>query len=55
MELPIKVLEKTAIFTRPKIEEQMLIVIEKTIHEDNLAQPLETNTKQFQTAVFNWF
>ena len=39
MELPSKLLEQIAYNTRPKIEEHMLIVMDKSTHEDNLSQP----------------
>ena len=48
MELPSKLLEQTAFNTRPKIEEHMLIVMDKSTHEEHLSQPLETNNKQFK-------
>ena len=40
MEVPSKVLEQTAFNTRPKIGEHMLIVVDISIHEENLAQPI---------------
>ena len=51
MELPSKILEQTAFNTRPKIEEHMLIVMDKSTHEEHLFQPLQTSNKQFKTAV----
>ena len=51
MELPSKLLEQTAFNTRTKIEEHMLIVMDKSIHEEHLSQPLQTNNKQFKKAV----
>ena len=51
MELPSKLLEQIAFITRPRVEEHMLIVMDKSIHEEHLAQPLKTNNKQFKTAV----
>ena len=51
MELPSKLLEQIAFITRPKIEEHMLIVMEKSTHEEHLSQPLQTNNKQFKIAV----
>ena len=50
MELPSKLLEQIAYNTRPKIEEHMLIVMDKSTHEEHLSQPLQTN-KQFKIAV----
>ena len=51
MELPSKLLEQIAFNTRPKIEEHMLIVMDKSTHEEHLFQPLQTNYKQFNLAV----
>ena len=51
MELSSKLLEQIAFNTRPKIEEHMLIVMDKSIHEEHLFQPLQTNNKQFKIAV----
>ena len=51
MELPSKILEQIAFNTRPKIEEHMLIVMDKSTHEEHLSQPLQTNNKQFKVAV----
>ena len=51
MELPIKLLEQIAYNTRIRIEEHILIVMRKSTHEEHLAQPLQTNNKQFKIAV----
>ena len=51
MELPSKLLEQIAFNTRPKIEEHMLIVMDKSTHEEHLSQPLQTNNKQFKVAI----
>ena len=52
MELLSKVLEEIAFITRPnKIDEHILIVLYKNIHEEHLSQPLQTNNKQFKMAV----
>ena len=51
MELTSKLLEEIAFNTRPKIEEHMLIVMNKSTHEEHLSQPLQTNNKQFKIAV----
>ena len=51
MELPSKFLEQIAFNTRPKMEEHMLIVMDKSTHEQHLSQPLQTNNKQFKIAV----
>ena len=45
MELPSKVLEEIAFNTRLKIEEHMLAVMDKSIHEEHLSQPQQTNNK----------
>ena len=51
MELPSKLLEQIAFNTRPKNEEHMLKVMDKSTHEKLLAQILQTNNKQFKIAV----
>ena len=51
MELPSKLLEQIAFNTRPKVEEYMLIVMDKSTHKEHLSQPLQTNNKQFKIAV----
>ena len=51
MELPSKILEEIAFITRPKIEEHMLIVLDKSTHEKHLFQQLQTYNKQFKIAV----
>ena len=51
MELPSKLLEQIAFNTRPKIEEHMLIITDKSAHEEHLFQPLQTNNKQFKIAI----
>ena len=51
MELPSKLLEQIALNTRPKIEEHMLIVLNKSTQEEHLSQPLQTNNKPFKIAV----
>ena len=45
MEIPSKNLEQIAFNTIPKSEEHMLIVMDKSTHEEHLAQPLQTNIK----------
>ena len=50
MELPSKILEQIAFNTRPKLEERMLIVLDKSTHEEHLAQPLQINNRQFKIA-----
>ena len=51
MELPSKLLEQIAFKTRPKIEEHMLIVMDRRTHKEYLSQTLQTNNKQFKIAV----
>ena len=51
MELPSKLLEQIAFKTRPKIKEHILVVMEKSTHEEHLSQPLQTNNKHFKIAV----
>ena len=51
MELPSKLLEQIAFNTRPKIEEHMLIIMDKSSNEEHLFQPLQTNNKQFKIAI----
>ena len=51
MELPSKLLEQIAFITRPKIEDYMFIVMDKSIHEEHLAQLLQTNNRHFKKAV----
>ena len=51
MELPSKLLEQIAFNTRPKIEEHMLNIMDKSTHEEHLSQPLQTNDKQFKIAI----
>ena len=50
-ELPSKLLEQTAFNTRPKMEEHMLILMDKSTHEEHLSQPLQTNNKQFKIPI----
>ena len=51
MGLPSKLLERIAFITRPKIEEHMLIVMDKSTHDEHLIQLLQTKNKQFKVAV----
>ena len=46
MELPSSLLEQIAFNTRLKIDEHMLIVMDKSTHEQHLFQPLQTNNRQ---------
>ena len=51
MQLPSKLLEQIAFITRSKIEEHLLIVMDKSTHEEHLSQPLQTNNRQFKIAI----
>ena len=51
MELPSEILEQIAFNTRPKIEEHMLIIMDKSTHEEHLFQPVQTNNKQLKIAI----
>ena len=51
MELPNKILQEIAFNTRPKIGKHMLIVMNKSTHEEHSSQPLQTNNKQFKLAI----
>ena len=51
MELTSKLLAQIVIQTKPKTEEHMLLVMDKSIHEGHLFQPLQTNNKQFKIAI----
>ena len=45
MELPSKLLDQIVFNTRTKMEEHMLIIMDKSIHEEHLFQPLQFNKK----------
>ena len=51
MELPSQILAQIAFNTRPKIEEHILVLMDKSTHEEHLSQPFQTNNKQFKIAV----
>ena len=51
MELPSKISKQIAYNTRPKIEEHMLILMDKSTHEEHLSQPLQFYFKHFKIAV----
>ena len=51
MELPSEILEQIAFTTRSQKEEYLLIVMDKTTHEDHLSQPLQTRIEHFKIAV----
>ena len=53
MELPSKILGQTAFNTSLKIKEHLLIVMDKSTHEEHLAQPFQTNIKQFKILLNN--
>ena len=56
MELPCKPSKQIAFNTKPKIEEHMLVVMDKSTHEEHLTQSLQTNIKQFKiTVTFQMF
>ena len=52
MELPSKILEQIAFNTRPKIEEPLFIIMDKSTHEEHLLDSLQTNNKKFKLAIF---
>ena len=51
MNLASRILEQIAVNTRAKIEEYMLIVMDKSTHEEHLSQSLQTNNKRFNVAI----
>ena len=51
MELPSKLLEEIAFNTKPKIEEHMLVIMDKSTQDEHLSQPLQTNNKQYKIAI----
>ena len=51
MELHSKILEQTAHSTKPKLEEHMLIVMDKSTQEEHLSQLLQTNNEQYKIVV----
>ena len=51
MELAIKLLEQIAYNTRAKKEVHMLVVMDKSTHEEHLSQALQTHNKQFRITV----
>ena len=51
MELPSKLLEQKAYNTKSKTQEHLLIVMDKSNHEEHFFQPLQTNNKQFKIAI----
>ena len=51
MELPSNILEQIAFNTRSRIDEHILIVMDKSTRQEHLSQPLQTNNNQFKLAV----
>ena len=51
MKLPSNLMEQIVLRTRPKIEEHVLIDVDKPIHEEHQCQPFQTNNKQLKIAV----
>ena len=51
MELLSKLSEQIALSSRPNLEGHMLVVMDKSIHEEHSSQPLQTNDKQYKIAV----
>ena len=55
MELSNKKSEEKAFNTKPYVEEQMLIVMDTSIHEEQTCQPLQTIIKQIKKKLlFSW-
>ena len=52
MELPSKIIKQISFRTRPKVEEHMLIVKDKSIHEEHLSQPSQTDIRRFKKLSF---
>ena len=46
--LPGKLLEQIAFNAKPKIEEHMLMVMNKSTHEEHLSQPLQANNNNLR-------
>ena len=51
MELPSNTLQQIEFNTQPKIQQNIFNVMSKSSHEEHLSQPLQTNHKQFKTAI----
>ena len=51
MELSSKLLKQLAFNTRPKLEELMLIVMDKSTHEENFSQLIRTNIRQYKVTL----
>ena len=54
MGLPSKNLEQIAINTKAKIEGHKFIVMNKSVHEEHLSQPLQTNKKQSKKLLLSY-
>ena len=39
------------LYTRPKVEQHMLVVMNESVHEEHLSQSLQTSIKQFKIVV----
>ena len=51
IESPSKILEQIAFITRSRNEEHIVIVMDKSTHEEHLSQSLQAKIKQFKIAV----
>ena len=51
MKLSSETFEQIAFNTRPRIEEHLLIIMDKSKHEVHLFQPLQINKKQFKVVI----
>ena len=51
MELSSKLLGQIAYNTRSRIEERMIVVMDKSTHKEHLSQPLQMNNKELKIAV----
>ena len=51
MNLISKLLEQIAFITRAKIEEHILIIMNKSTHTEHFYEPIQTNNKQFKIAI----
>ena len=51
MELSSKILEQIAFDTKPKIEQHILIVLDKSTNEEHLSQSLQTNRNNLKKLI----
>ena len=51
MELRSKIFEQKSFNNRSRIEEHILIVMDKSTHEEHLSQSLQSNNKQYKIDV----